>query len=160
MQLCRGRSRLDSSEGISLSVTFNSIEDLLKMKYIFASLFAALIAFSGAASAQLVIGVVGWSQGGGATSGSNVSGAGGSGAAIAGISGTQTTAASSNLSAAQTTQTPGVSTTVTESISSGGMQSTSGALGLAGAGSGSSFSAGGFAGGGGGQSGGAFFIAP
>ena len=129
------------------------------MKYFIASLFAAMLAFSGIATAQTV-GVVGWAQGATANSGSIVGGSGGSGAAFAGVSGTQTTAGSSNLSGALVTQTPGSTQTITESVSAGGMQSTSGALGLAAASSGSSFGAGGGATGSGGQFGGAFFAAP
>jgi len=129
------------------------------MKFILSMVFASLIAISGLANAQ-VIGAVGWIQGGTATSGSGVNGGGGSGAAFAGISGTQTTAGSSNLSGSLVTQTPGQTQVVTESLSAGGMQSTSGALGLAAAGSSSAFGAGGSATGGGGQLGGAFFAAP
>ena len=129
------------------------------MKFIKIMLASAVLVFAGVASAQ-VVGVVGWAQGGSATSGSAVQGGGGSGAALIGVSGTQTTANSSNLSGALVTQTPGGTQVITESVSTGGMQSTSGALGLAAAGSGSAFSAGGGATGGGGQLGGAFFAAP
>ncbi len=129
------------------------------MKYIVSALIASVMAVSGAASAQ-VLGVVGWAQGGGATSSSSVGGAGGSGAAIFGLSGTQTTATSGNLSGALVTQTPGTTNVITESLSSGGMQSTSGALGLAGAASGSGFNSGGSATGAGGQIGAGLFFAP
>jgi len=118
------------------------------MKSFIKVLFASLLVFAGAANAQFVVGVVGWSQGGGASSSSGVNGGGGSGAALAGISGTQTTATASNISAAQVKQVPGSTVVITESLSNGGMQSTSGALGLAAAGSTSNFASGGAANGG------------
>ena len=121
------------------------------LKFI-SAVFAATLLFSGVVSAQVVAGA-GFLQGGTATSTSGVNGGGGSGAAFAGISGTQTTAASSNVSGAQVVQTPGNTLVITESVSTGGMQSTSGALGLAGAGSGSAFGADGTATGVGGQGG-------
>ena len=113
------------------------------MKSVFIALFASVIALSTLSASAQVLGVVGWAQGGSATSGSAVNGSGGSGAAFIGVSGTQTTAGSSNLSGALVTQVPGSTSVITESVSAGGMQSTSGALGLAAAGSGSAFSAGG-----------------
>ena len=119
------------------------------MKVMFVALL--MLAVSSVASAQSFIAGAGYLQGGSAASSSGVSGAGGSGAAIAGISGTQTTAASSNLSGTVIKQVPGGTSVVTESVSNGGMQSTSGALGLAAAGSTSNFGANGTASGLGGQ---------
>jgi len=119
------------------------------MKVMFVALL--MLAVSSVASAQSFIAGAGYLQGGSATSGSTVSGGGASGAALAGISGTQTTAGASNVSGTLITQTPGTTSVVTESVSAGGMQSTSGALGLAAAGSGSTFGAGGTASGAGGQ---------
>lgn len=129
------------------------------MKYLISVAIASMLVFTGAASAQ-VLGVVGWGQGGGATSSSAVGGAGGSGAALFGLSGTQTSATSGNVSGALVTQTPGTTNVITESVSTGGMQSTSGALGLAGAASGSVFGATGSATGAGGQLGAGLFFAP
>ena len=129
------------------------------MRKIALALITGIMVMTGAASAQIV-GAVGWLQGGTANSASAVQGGGGSGAAIIGVAGTTTQASSGNVSQSLVTQTPGVNNVQTGSVSTGQMSSLSGALGLAGAGSGSAFGSNGAATGAGGQIGGALFAAP
>ena len=123
----------------------------------------ALFAFAGLASAQVIGGVIGgYGQVVGASSESSVGFGGGSGAALIGIAGSTTTVGSSNISASTATQSLGTSQVISESLSGGGITTTSGALGLAGAQSGGGGSAGGDAGGIAGQGaiGGLGFIFP